>query len=60
MSGKETENSDRKASNSHYDRNFGIFSAAGVENSKIGFEAIPPTAGLHQTQFLAMKIYDKG
>ncbi|WP_103669217.1 hypothetical protein [Pseudanabaena sp. BC1403] len=60
MSGKETKNSDRKERSFHYDRNFGIFSAAGVENSKIGFAAIPSTAGLHQTQFLAMKIYDKG
>jgi hypothetical protein len=36
----------------HYETNFGVFSAAGAENPKIGFDAIPPTADLHQNQFL--------
>jgi len=32
--------------------NFGVCSAEGAANTKIGFDASPPAADLHQNQFL--------
>jgi hypothetical protein len=39
-------------SNSHYETDFGVSSAEGAGNTKIGFCESPPTAGFHKNRFL--------
>jgi hypothetical protein len=39
-------------SNSHYETNFGVCSAEGAANPKIGFVESPPLADFQQNQYL--------